>query len=41
VLGQHQSPPLDIVYLFRHSKHGDQEILYSLRSVAKQAPYVR
>src|SRR5437867_8108796 len=34
-------PPLDIVYLFRHSKHGDEEIRYSLRSVARNLPFVR
>ncbi len=34
-------PPLDIVYLFRHSPHGDAEIRYSLRSVAKCLPFVR
>src|SRR5438552_12967243 len=33
--------PLDVVYIFRHSKHEDLEIRYSLRSVAKYAPYVR
>jgi hypothetical protein len=33
--------PLDIVYLFRHSKHGDTEILYSLRSVAQHLPFIR
>ncbi len=33
--------PLDIVYLFRHSKHDDLEIRYSLRSVAKYAPFIR
>jgi Stealth protein CR2, conserved region 2 len=38
---EESAPPLDIVYLFRHSKQGDKEILYSLRSVAKHAPYVR
>lgn len=33
--------PLDIVYIFRHSKHGDQEILFSLRSVERNLPFVR
>src|SRR5688572_23484626 len=33
--------PVDIVYLFRHSKAGDEEIRYSLRSVAKNLPWVR
>jgi hypothetical protein len=32
---------MDIVYLFRHSRHQDQELRYSLRSVAKHAPWVR
>src|SRR5262245_4718184 len=31
---------LDIVYLFRHSKHQDQEIRYSLRSVAENLPFI-
>jgi glucuronoxylan 4-O-methyltransferase len=33
--------PVDIVYLFRHSANNDQEILYSLRSVAQHVPFVR
>jgi hypothetical protein len=33
--------PVDIVYLFRHSKYDDLEIRYSLRSVAKHAPFIR
>ncbi len=36
-----ESSTLDIVYLFRHSKHGDQEILYSLRSVAHHLSFIR
>jgi hypothetical protein len=36
--GEH---PLDVVYLFRHSKHEDLELRYSLRSVAKHMPFVR
>jgi len=35
------SAPLDLVYLFRHSMHGDRELLYSLRSVARHLPYIR
>jgi len=34
-------PPVDIVYVFRHSSSGDQEIRYSLRSVAAHLPFVR
>ncbi len=33
--------PIDIVYLFRHSTNGDEEIRYSLRSVAKHLPFIR
>jgi len=33
--------PLDIVYIFRHSPHRNDEIRFSLRSVAKHLPYVR
>lgn len=33
--------PLDIVYLFRHSKQQNAEIRYSLRSVARNLPWVR
>ena len=33
--------PLDIVYLFRHSKHSDKELQYSLRSVALNLQYIR
>ncbi len=32
---------MHIVYIFRHSKHNDEEIRYSLRSVARYAPWVR
>jgi hypothetical protein len=32
---------VDALYLFRHSVHGDVEIRYSLRSLAKFAPYIR
>lgn len=32
---------LDIVYLFCHSRHGDEEIRYSLRSVAAHLGWVR
>ena len=32
---------MDALYLFRHSVYGDVEIRYSLRSVAKYAPYIR
>ncbi len=32
--------PLDIVYLFRHSPNQDKEMLYSLRSVAANLPYI-
>lgn len=32
---------MDIVYLFRHSPHHDEELRYSLRSVARHAPWVR
>src|SRR4051812_7252638 len=34
-------PPLDIVYLFKHSKHQDEEIRFSLRSVAANLPFIR
>src|SRR5687768_4861973 len=33
--------PIDIVYLFRHSAQQDQEIRYSLRSVAAHLPFIR
>jgi hypothetical protein len=33
--------PLDIVYLFRHSNHQDQEIRFSLRSIARNLPFIR
>ena len=33
--------PIDAVYLFRHSANGDQEIRYSLRSVAAHLPFIR
>jgi hypothetical protein len=33
--------PLDIVYIFQHSRHGDEEIRYSLRSVAANLPFIR
>jgi hypothetical protein len=32
---------MDIVYLFRHSRWGDDEIRFSLRSVARNMPYIR
>src|SRR5439155_4832826 len=32
---------LAIIYLFRHSKDEDAEIRYSLRSVARNLPFVR
>lgn len=32
---------MDALYLFRHSVHQDVEIRYSLRSLAKHAPYIR
>lgn len=32
---------LDIVYIFCHSQNEDQELLYSLRSVALHLPYIR
>lgn len=32
---------MDIVYLFRHSPHRDEELRFSLRSVARHAPWVR
>jgi hypothetical protein len=32
---------LDIVYIFRHSQHGDEELRYSLRSVARHMNWVR
>lgn len=31
---------MHIVYLFRHSQRGDEELRYSLRSVAAHAPFV-
>jgi hypothetical protein len=39
-------PPLDIIYLFRHSRprderHRDEEIRFSLRSVAANLPFIR
>jgi hypothetical protein len=33
--------PLDIVYLFRHSKHQDEELRFSLRSLAKNLLFIR
>jgi hypothetical protein len=39
--GHDFNQPLDIVYLFRHSKHDDLEIRYSLRSVAQNLPFIR
>jgi len=33
--------PIDIVYVFRHSRHGDEEIRFSLRSVAQNLPFIR
>jgi len=33
--------PLDIVYLFKHSRHDDEELRYSLRSVAINLPFIR
>src|SRR5438093_12829651 len=35
------APPLDIVYLFKHSRHRDEEIRFSLRSVAQNLPFIR
>lgn len=32
---------MDVVYLFRHSPHADEELRYSLRSVSRHAPWVR
>jgi hypothetical protein len=32
---------MDALYVFRHSIHGDVEIRYSLRSLARHAPYIR
>lgn len=32
---------IDILYVFAHSPHGDEELRYSLRSVALGAPWVR
>jgi hypothetical protein len=32
---------VDALYLFRHSVYGDVEIRYSLRALAKHAPYIR
>src|SRR5437870_3492740 len=34
-------PPLDIVYLFKHSRHRDEELRFSLRSVAANLPFIR
>jgi len=33
--------PMDVLYFFRHSKHNDLEIRYSLRSVARHLPFIR
>jgi len=33
--------PLDIVYLFKHSRHRDEELRFSLRSVARHLPFIR
>src|SRR4029078_6196811 len=33
--------PLDIIYLFRHSRHHDEELRFSLRSVAATLPFIR
>jgi len=33
--------PLDIIYLFRHSRHHDEELRFSLRSVAANLPFIR
>src|SRR5438094_6834476 len=33
--------PLDIVYLFRHSRHRDEELRFSLRSVVANLPFIR
>ncbi|MBI1348010.1 hypothetical protein GC163_17190 [bacterium] len=32
---------MDIVYIFRHSRHRDEELRYSLRSVARYTPWIR
>ncbi|MDR3633001.1 MAG: hypothetical protein P4L84_04140 [Isosphaeraceae bacterium] len=32
---------MDAFYIFQHSKHGDEELRYSLRSVAQHAPWIR
>jgi hypothetical protein len=32
---------MDILYIFRHSKHGDEELRFSLRSVAQHLTWVR
>lgn len=32
---------MDIVYIFRHSRHHDEELRYSLRSVAQYATWIR
>jgi len=32
---------MDVLYFFRHSKHNDLEIRYSLRSVARHLPFIR
>src|SRR5438034_8525843 len=39
--GRMADSPIDVVYLFRHSKHGDEEIRFSLRSVAKNLSFIR
>ncbi|MCZ2342582.1 MAG: hypothetical protein LC104_12445 [Bacteroidales bacterium] len=31
---------MDVVYLFRHSAHGDEELRYSVRSLARHTPWV-
>jgi len=31
---------MDLLYLFRHSAHGDEELRYSLRSVERHVPWV-
>lgn len=31
----------DAIYIFRHSVHNDEEIRFSLRSVAKRMPWIR
>ncbi|MCZ2340350.1 MAG: hypothetical protein LC104_00975 [Bacteroidales bacterium] len=32
---------MDVVYLFHHSTHGDEELRYSVRSLTRHAPWVR